>query len=195
MCLSFLLLLLSCQLIQAASLYNKGNNVNDQSYVLFCETSLERRIRRSVSNESILSRSDRTPSISSLSSSTSIISPLPELLAQFMIDNPPTYLLGRQSKLFDYRNATCWFEYFFNARIPLYTTFTLIEHLLKEQEHTENTLYSLTLYSVSSDDSKVIDAMFKGAMRVYFKDPECSCALNIFKDLKLTNCIIKYAHS
>lgn len=204
MCLSLLLLLLSSQLIQSASLYNKGND--GQSYVLFCETSLERRIRRSVSNESIntsastsASRSDRVPSISSLSSSTSssIVSPLPELLAQFMIDNPATDLLGRQSKIFDYRNSTCWFEYFFNARIPLYTTFTLIENLLKEHDCTinENGLYSLTLtlYSMSSsDDTKVIDAIFKGAMRVYFKDPNCASALIIFTDLGFINCRMKF---
>ena len=141
MCVSFFgFLLLFVQLFHAASFHKKHT-----SYQLFYENSMERRLRRSLSHDSISSisggRKDRTLSISSTNTSLTVntlnSSNLPEILNRFLVENsPPTFL--ERHRPFNLTKQDCWLEYFLISKIPLHSTFTVIEQLLaieKERPH------------------------------------------------------------
>lgn len=142
---------------------------------------------RKYSIDSLNSSSVSITSTTSISSTNS--THLPEALSQFLYDHPPPALFDR-SRLFDVTDQDCWFEYFCMSRIPLYITFTVIEQLLLLEEPSSS-FYYFALPLFRTKESNIIDSMFKGALMVYFKNPECSTTFDIFSDLNLSNCFMR----
>lgn len=175
---------------------------------LFQAASLPTTRSNFVIHESLLGRRSRSDSLSdrasSISSSTNSLSSLhtlntahiPEILAQFLLENPPPPFFD-QKRLFDVTEQSCWFQYFCMSSIPLYFTFTVLEQLLileaERQREREpiSPFYSFTFHRPPKE-SKIVDSMFKGALMIYFKNiQESSSTFDIFSDLNLPNCYKK----
>lgn len=177
---------------------NISTNCSCASFRLFDQTSLERRIARSINSSIDDSSTDSTGSTETIGSNdtfnstsstgsinasagSSFAKNISPKLVKFLADNPIPWSILRH-RPFDPFETEFWINYFVTARVPLITTFSLLEDLLPETEKTPSS--PLLFFIFKSDKVRLVEVLLSSAVAVYFNG-NLEGALRVLGDLKL----------
>lgn len=210
-CLIPLLLVLTtefkvCFASQFEASHNENNKDNkmrmkrEESFYMFDDNSVRRRLQRSISSGSVASSSGggsftnspvgSSDAGTSISADSAIIiaasRALPDRLVNFLAANPFPFQVDK-FRPFDPMETEIWINYFVSSKLTVYETFTLIEGLFEDLE-SETNATGWFFGAGNRSKVKVVEIVFDSALSVYFKGNLNFQIRKMLLDWKLQKC-------